>query len=261
MIMKRFPYILLIALTLLSACSLGGVPESIAPATPTNTSPPTDTPSPTDTPTPEPTATPDVTATAAAKATETAANVLAVLDKELKTDDIAYQDGYLLWQQTAPFRISLSGPDEEIQLIEDGPTAGNFIFKSDVTWEATGLLICGVIFRSGENIDQDRQYRFSYLRLSGLPAWSIDFFDKGFHKNTPSDVRFSDALDLRNGANNTFILVAKDGEFTVYINGLREGRFFDYSEQSLEGAFGFLAGQDSGRGSCEFENSWVWSLD
>lgn len=259
--MKRFPYILLLALTLLSACSLGGAQDSAAPATPTNTSPPTDTPSPTDTPTPEPTATPDVTATAAAKATETAADVLAELDKELKNDDIAYQEGHLLWQQTASFRISLSGPDDETQLIEESLTAGNFIFKSDVTWEATGLLICGAVFRSGNNIEQDRQYRFSYLRLSGLPAWSIDFFDNGFYKNSPSDVRFSGALDLGNGASNTFIIVAKDEQFTIYINGLREGRFFDYSKQSVEGAFGFLAGQDSGRGSCEFENSWVWSLD
>jgi hypothetical protein len=260
--MKRFPYFALILLLFLTACALPGLgaPATATPV-PTNTSLPTDTPAPTDTPTPEPTATPDVTATTAAKATESASDVLAELDKELQDDEIAYQNGRLLWKQTKPFQISLSGPSDEIQIIEKGLTAANFIFKSDVTWEATGLLVCGAAFRSESNIEQGRQYRFSYLRLSGLPAWSISFLDKGFFKNSPSDVRFSAALDLGNGATNTFMIVAKDDQFIVYINGLREGRFFDYSKQSLEGTFGFLAGQDSGKGKCEFENSWVWSLD
>jgi hypothetical protein len=29
----------------------------------------------------------------------------------------------------------------------------------------------------------------------------------------------------------------------------------------MDGAFAFLAVQESGTGSCEFENSWIWSLD
>lgn len=260
--MKRFPYLALILVLFLNACALPALGAVASPTSvPTNTSLPTDTPAPTDTSTPEPTATPDVTATTAAAATQTAADVLAELEKELQDDDIAYQEGHLLWKQSAPFRISLSGPDTEIQLVQDGLSAANFIFKSDVTWEATGLLICGAAFRAETNIEQGRQYRFSYLRLSGLPAWSIDLFDRGFFKNSPSDTRFSAALDLGNGETNTFMIVALDDQFTVYINGLREGRFFDYSKQRLEGTFGFLAWQDSGKGNCVFENSWVWSLD
>lgn len=260
--MKRFPYLALVLLLFLNACALPGLSAAASPTSaPTNTPLPTDTPAPTATSTPEPTATPDVTATTAAAATETAADVLAELEQELQDDDIAYQEGRLLWRQSAPFRISLSGPDAEIQLAEEGLTAANFIFKSDVTWEATGLLVCGAAFRSEPNIEQGRQYRFSYLRLSGLPAWSIDLFEEGFYKNSPSDTRFSAALDLGNGETNTFMIVVLDDQFTVYINGLREGRFFDYSKQRLDGTFGFLAWQDSGRGKCEFENSWVWSLD
>ncbi len=260
--MKPFPYFALVSLLFLNACALPGLSTAASPTpAPANTSLPTDTPAPTDTPTPEPTATPDVTATSAAKATESATDVLAELEQELQGDEVAFQEGHLLWKQSAPFRISLSGPDTEIQLVEKGLTAANFIFKSDVTWEATGLLICGAAFRSEPNIELGRQYRFSYLRLSGLPAWSIDLFEQGFFKNSPSDTRFSDALDLGNGETNTFILVTMDDYFTVYINGLREGKFFDYSKQRLEGAFGFLAWQDSGRGNCVFENSWIWSLD
>ena len=260
--MKRFSVAVLIVLALAS-CALPGLGPAATPTSPppTNTAEPTSTPLPTATSTPEPTATPNVTATAAAQATETASAVLEELDKELKGDDIDYKNGHLLWLQSSPFRISLSGPDEEAQLIDENLTAANFIFKSEVKWEATGLLICGAVFRSGENLEQSKQYRFAYLRLSGLPAWFIDFYDKGKFKNSPTDTRFSDALDLGNGRTNTFIIVAKDEQFTVYINGLREGRYFDYSQQSLEGAFGFLASQDSGKGSCEFKDSWIWSLD
>lgn len=34
-----------------------------------------------------------------------------------------------------------------------------------------------------------------------------------------------------------------------------------YSKQRMDGDFGFFARQDAGNGYCEFENSWVWSLE
>jgi hypothetical protein len=262
MTMKRILVLVLITLLLLTACVLPGL-SPVATPTPqaTNTAEPTFTPLPTETSTPEPTATPNVTATAAAHATENAAGVMAELDKHLKNSDVQYKDGHLLWQQTKSFSINLSGPSYEIQKIEEDITAGNFIFKSEITWEASGWLICGTVFRSEPDLQKGRQYQFVYLRLSGLPAWAIEFHEFGFYKNSPSDTRTSAAVDLANGATNTVIVVARDESFEVFINRNREGRYFDYSKQRMEGAFGFLASQDSGKGSCEFENSWVWSLD
>jgi hypothetical protein len=262
MTMKRFSVLVLIMLLLLNACALPGVsPVATATFAPTNTPEPTFTPLPTETSTPEPTATPDVTATAAAQATESAAGVMAELDKYLRNSNVEYKDGHLLWQQTNSFTINLSGPAREIQQIEDEITAGNFIFKSDITWEASGWLICGTVFRSEPDVQKGRQYQFVYLRLSGLPAWAIEFHEFGFYKNSPSDTRTSGAVDLANGATNTVIVVAQDESFEVFINRTREGKYFDYSKQRMDGTFGFLASQDSGKGSCEFENSWVWSLD
>ncbi len=261
--MKRLPVFVLI-IVLLSACTLPGLsPAATAtlPPQPTNTPEPTSTPLPTETSTPEPTATPDTKATAAAQATEGAAGVVAELDKYLKNSEVDYKDGHLLWQQDKSMTINLTGPSYEIQPIDDDVTAGNFIFKSDITWEASGWLICGTVFRSEPDLLKGRQYQFVYLRLSGLPAWAIEFHEFGFYKNSPSDTRTSGAVDLANGATNTVIIVAQDESFEVFINRTREGKYFDYSKQRMEGAFGFLASQDSGKGSCEFENSWVWSLD
>ena len=262
--MQRFLYITLIVSVLLTACgSLPGADPTATstPVPPTNTLEPTFTPLPTDTPTPLPTSTPDAAATQGASATKTADGVLAELDKYLGDDSgVSYQDGQLTWQQNERFSLNLKGPDNGFLAIED-LEAGDFIFKADVTWEATGLLVCGAVFRSEPDLSKGKQYLFSYLRLSGLPAWSIEVNEFGRFKNTVSDFRTSGALDLANGSTNRFIIVAQDNEFTVYINRTREGRFYDNSKQRSQGMLGFFGAQDSGNGTCEFENAWVWSLD
>jgi len=263
--MKRFPCIALLVLILATlACGVPGAsPEPTATATtqPSDTPMPTNTTLPTDTATPLPTATPDVAATAAVQATQGAEGVLSELDGLLNDTDIPYKDGHLLWQQSKPLNIKLSGPDTSIKEIDKSISAKNFIFKSEVTWEASGILLCGAVFRSEDNIEKGKQYQFLYLRLSGLPAWAIEVDEFGKFKNSPTKTKFSDALDLSNGSTNTFILAVQDDNFTVYINNIRQGKYFDFSKQRTEGIFGVVGWQDSGQGNCEYKNSWVWSLD
>ncbi|HAV78390.1 MAG TPA: hypothetical protein DCX53_13665 [Anaerolineae bacterium] len=261
--MKRFPYFALVILiiTMLACAVPGASPEPKATAIPSDPPEPTSTPLPTDTATPHPTATPDAAATSAVRATQGADDALTELDGLLGDTDIPYKDGHLAWQQDASINIKLTGPDYQKAEIDENLTAGNFILKSDVTWEATGILICGAVFRSEPNIEDGKQYQFMYLRLSGLPAWAIEVHEFGSYKNSPTGSKTSGALDLRNGATNQFVLVVQDDNFTIYLNGVRQGRYFDYSKQRTDGSFGFLGLQDSGNGLCEFENSWVWSLD
>lgn len=259
--MKRSLYFACFLLILVNACS--AIP-ALAPATPTPTSTltftPTFTPLPTETPTLTPTSTPDTTATAAAQATETSDAVLAELDKIIKDGEVAYKDGHLAWKQVKPMEVTLSGPGADYIEVDRDLTAGNFILKTDVTWEASGIILCGVIFRSEPNIETGKQYKLVYLRLSGLPAWDIEFFDIGRFKNSPTKTQFSNAIDQSNGATNQLVLVAQEEQFTVYINRARQGRFFDYSKQRMDGNIAFQAAQDSGKGHCQFENSWLWVL-
>jgi len=260
--MNRFPHIgLLLVFIFLTAC--GGIPMLNPTATlaPTDTPQPTLTPLPTDTATPMPTSTPDGTATAAAKATGVAQTGLGELDELLQELDVQYKDGHLAWQQSKPLSIELSGPDDQVLAVDDTLTSGNFILKSDVTWTASGIILCGAAFRSEPDLEKGKQYRFIFLRLSGLPAWEIDVFEFGQYRNSPTDTKFSGALDQGNGATNQFVLVAQDDQFNLFINQHHEGRFFDFSKQRTQGSFAFLGFQDSGKGTCEFENSWVWTLD
>jgi hypothetical protein len=263
--MKRFSYLSLLVIVLFTACSGVSAPptETATPVRPTDTQPPpTDTPEPTPTFTQTPTSTPNATATAAAQATQSAASVLSELDVLLAESDVPYKEGHLLWQQTESLSIDMSGPqDDNFRELSGNPSVGNFIFKSDVTWNASGIIICGAIFRSEPDLEKGKQYQFYFYRLSGLPAYFIDVYEFDNFKNTITDARFSDELDVSNNAINQFVLVAQDNQFNVYLNGKRQSRYFDDSKQRSEGIFAFLAWQDSGQGSCKFENSWIWALN
>lgn len=259
--MHRFLYFALLTLILLSAC--GGIP--LASPTASQTPLPSNTPQPTASQTPlptsTPTATPDITATAAANATLAADDVISDLDKVLGDSGIPYQDGHLAWKQDEPLNIKMTGPDQGFVAIAENLTAEDFILKADVTWDATGLMVCGAIFRSEHDLDQGKQYQFMFLRFSGLPAWAIEVHEFGQFRNSPTKTKFSDALDLDNGATNEFILAVEDDHFTLYLNKARQGTYYDYSKQRAEGSFGFLGAQQSGDGNCKFENSWIWTLD
>ena len=262
--MKRSAYFALFVLMLATlACGTSTVnPEPTAALIEASATPePTDTPHPSDTPMKMSTATPDVEATTAARATESAADVVSELDRLLDNSDVTYQDGHLAWQQADRMSIQMSGPDFAVLGIDDELTAGDFIFKSDVTWEATGLIFCGAVFRSEPSLEDGKQYQFVFLLLSGLPAWTIEVHEFGYFKNSPTNVKTSNALDLANGVTNQFILVAQDDNFTLYLNRVRQGTYYDYSKQRESGSIGFLGYQDSGQGECRFGNSWVWSLD
>jgi len=259
--MHRFLYFALLMAVLLSAC--GGSPLAI----PTSTPLPSHTPQPTasqtalPTSTSTPTATPDSTATAAANSTLAADEVISDLGKVLADSGIPYEDGHLAWQQDKVFNIKMTGPDQGFIGVAEDLTAQDFILKSDVTWDATGLMVCGAIFRSEADLDKGKQYQFMFLRFSGLPAWAIEVHEFGQFRNSPTKTKFSDALDLGNGATNEFLLAVEDDHFTLYLNKVRQGTYYDYSKQRAEGSFGFLGAQQSGDGNCKFENSWIWVLE
>jgi hypothetical protein len=256
--MKRIQYLISFVLLLIMAC--GMAPEIIPTTTPLPEPTSTSTPAPTDTPAPTPTATRDVAATAAAQQTQTAGNVLGELDRVLGETNIPYKEGKLAWSEEKPITVILNGPQRDYVPVDEKLSFRNFVLKSDVTWTASGIIICGAIFRSEASFEQGKQYQFLYMRFSGLPAWSIEFHEFGRPKNSITSVQYSDSINQKNSATNQVMLVAQDGEFTVYINGARQGRFIDYSQQRTEGFTAFLGFQDSGKGKCIFENSWVWEL-
>lgn len=265
---KRITLIVLITI-LTSGCQTGlsaldqaatMVAETVAAYPPTATSTTVPASLPTDTPKPLPTAEPIMELTT----TVEAASVLSELDVHVGTNSgVPYQDGYLEWRQTEPVTISMSGPQKDVgilQSIADDVDPENFIFKSKVTWNATGVLICGLAFRGEPDLYDGKQYQFYFYRFSGLPLYKIDVYEFGRFKNTISDEKYSEGINDDNGAANEFVLIAQNNQFTVYINGKHQGDFYDSSKQRKDGFLAFLAWQDSGKGDCTFEDSWVWTI-
>ena len=261
---------------LLTGCA--GTPaapvETTAPASPSATPipptatavPPTATLTVEPTLTPEPTvtatATPNKTATAHAEATQTAEVVITAIGKELKTVGLSTDTGYLLWAQDEPVEIALDSYGQTLfEPFGDSQTASDFVLKTDVTWESTGgLAICGLFFRSDTNFEEGKQYQYRMLRLSGLPAWAISYYQNGEFSKDISQVRTNGAINQDQGSTNKIILIAEGEMFTLYINDVRVGSFYDYSKNKMEGTFAFLAVQKSGETTCKFTDSWVWAL-
>jgi hypothetical protein len=265
---KHVAFIILSTM-LISGCQTGPsaleeastmVAETVSARPLTATPAPASTPLPADTPIPLPTAEPIIALTT----TVEAAGVLSELDVYVGTKSgVPYQDGYLAWRQVEPVTINMTGPQKDagiLQAIAEDFNPTNFIFKSKVTWNASGILICGLTFRSEPDLNKGKQYQFYFYRLSGLPAYYIDVYEFGRFKNTISGEKYSDGIDSENDAANDFVLIAQNDQFTVAINGKQQGHFYDSSKQREDGFLAFLAWQDSGKGSCTFEDSWLWII-
>jgi hypothetical protein len=229
--------------------------------TPTDTPMPTDTATPVPTDTPVPTETPDRTATAAVIATESAAVVLAQIQKDLEPYNLTLDEGQLVWQSNGPTEISMNSYGEMLyKELEPPLKLGNFIAKFDITWSSTsGLAGCGMIFRADKNLSEGAQYQFVTLRLSGAPGWDIEYWNYGAWDHTVTGkVKFSDLINLEQNSTNSYIIQIVGDEFSVYANGGRMGTF--YSTKQAEGTMAVLGWQESGETTCKFDNVWVWEL-
>ncbi len=239
------------------ACSFSG-------STPTEEPPPTDTavPEPVSTDTPEPTSTPDLAATEAANATQAAEEVIGEIQKTVEDYeiDVDLENGYVGWVQEEPVTISLSEYGAgDYEPIWEGHEFGNFILRSNVSWDSSGWAICGFFFRSEKDFEKGDQYLFAAIRFSGLPIYWIEYWENGDFVYSPiGRGRSNKAIDLDQGATNEYILFARGGTLSAYANGTRLTNA-DISKRQ-EGEFAFVGMQESGETECKFEDTWIYVL-
>ena len=255
------PFFLLAGLILLVGLACGTVttPTAQPPIQIQPTQPPPVQIQPTPLPTPTPTDTPIPTPTPYLAATQMAERTTNVIAQMVKFD-LSTDTGHLGWYQTEPVAIRLNGFGNEYEPFAENVDVSDFALYTEVTWKTDSWPICGLWFRSDKTYKQGEQYRFYFLRISGLPAWDIEYWKNDKWITTVTDkIRYSDTLDLDDGATNKFLLVAEENKFTVYINGHKEGNYFDWSERLSSGRFAFTANQDSGDTTCTFANTWLWT--
>ncbi|MBL8095936.1 MAG: hypothetical protein JNL73_17300 [Anaerolineales bacterium] len=234
-------------------------------ATATKTAVPTDTPEPTatatETPRPTATATPNVKATAAARVTATVEAALPAIDDILEDYGFSTNAGHLGYLH-GPFKVTVDTYGEENHQT-DYPDVKfhNFVLHTDVTWNtASGLAGCYIVYRADGDLYKGKQYRMLTIRLQGLPLWGVGAFSNQYGDALLEDAYLPDGrIEDTQGSTNKYVIVAEDTKFTFYANGERLGTLVNSKYD--EGAIAFGALQESGKTTCEFKNTWVWSLD
>ena len=234
------------------------VPTDTATPVPTATATNTPLPTPTDTATATPTQ--DLTATALAVAKQTedviSAGAISLMDEY----GIAHDQGVLAFYGTAPTSMTINTYNtyDYLFVYSQDTVLTNFILGGDVTWESTsGLALCGFLFRSDESVEE--YYRFVTIRLTGVPAWDLDYWNFGdYQASMTGRNNTNSAINQKNGATNTYILVVDGESFTGYVNGKRLGVVS--ITKLTKGAAAFYIYQESGETTCTFDNWWVWTL-
>lgn len=257
------------------ACSLSA-PDPTPTARPTDTAvPPSDTPEPTATDTAEPTATNtpeptatetltpsptiDLAATAAFEETEAVGALLGTIDQTLSQYGYSVSEGSLGFAGTEPIALSVvSFGTIVFEPIAEAREFSNFAISMDITWDSTsGLAGCGLIFRSEPDLVGGAQYMFRTLRLSGLPAWTVEQWDFGQFQSTLR-TEPNDAIDLDSGSTNNFVIIADGNTLTIYANGERLTGLT--ISQLTTGRMAVLTWQESGETTCLYDNYWIWEL-
>jgi hypothetical protein len=279
--MKRIFLLIIIILYLVTGCS--GTPSPTPTPAPTNTPIPSDTPTliPTDTPvptsthtatsTPSPTPTetatptPDLAETEAAeaaiqaKATNDA--IRGVIAAELESYEIDPDLGDLVYFNDEAVSLMVNQYDSSFfDELAGSQSFQDYVMGLDMTWESTGGLAgCGIHFH-GENFLNGAYYAFRTLRFSGLPAWTVLFIDDNEVKfSAIGDLRFSNAIDLRQDSTNHYVIVSQDRLATLYANSKRLG-VIDLTKRD-KGKLAFEVFQESGETTCTVERMWIWSLE
>lgn len=235
-------------------------PQPTTEQLPTDTPIPSDTPEPTKTTTPTSSSTPDRTATAGSKSTQTAAVLLDDIDAELQMINLSTDQGFLGWSSIMPVSLTVDTYLEDRSwVIEPDQTFADFVLKTDVTWlSSSGLAVCGIVFRAEDDLEDGAQYKFVTIRLSGLPAWEVDYYKYGQVQSTVLG-GMSSAISQEQGSTNRFILVAQGNKITIYANRARLGSVTN--SILSEGLLAFYVLQESGETTCMFSDSWLWVLD
>jgi hypothetical protein len=266
------------AVIVLSACFAGCsaiAPQATATPLPTGTPQPTATasPSPTETATPSPsptatstatptrTATPDRTATAAVEATQTMADIMDEVNSYLEPAGFSTEGGQLGWVSDGPTILRLTEYNTHSwEPLANGKSFKDFALKADVTWNSTsGLALCGFWFR-GQSLDKDAEhYSFEALRLSGLPLWSLEYWNYNYIvSHLTGNPRASPEINQENGSTNEYLFIAQGNILYIFVNGESLGKVT--INRLREGNVTFYIRQESGETNCIFDNAWLWEL-
>jgi hypothetical protein len=258
---------LLVMLSVLqTGCGLSAPKPTVTPTatntplptvTATPTPLPTATETPTQTPTFTPTVTPNRTATAEVKATGTAQAAVDLIKPVLTKYGIKDGEGHLGYFDPKPVQLEVESYNSDNPAFLGEDTYKDFVFQTEVNWESSsGFAGCGVMFRSDTDTKQGPRYEMDIMRLQAAPAWQALILEYGQFKNLGHG--FDGVISDKQGGRNVLTVIAIGANFKMYVNDKKMTEI-DY-QKLMDGHIGVLAWQESGKTTCIFSNSWIWTL-
>lgn len=90
---------------------------------------------------------------------------------------------------------------------------------------------------------------------------TYDFALKPADKNFPTILDSGNiwSLNTQNGEMNTLVLVGRDDQFDLYVNGRYLKQFRDSTY--TDGGVSILLHNDTGKTACSFYDVWLWALE
>jgi hypothetical protein len=245
------------------------VDVALAPTnTPTNTptEAPTETNTPTATQTDTPTHTPTITPTA--PPVDTLSNFPDSIRYGSPEEVVAQlgvsSDNGNLSSEFDEMRIDNSEDDNWLRWErfggEDPFIYDNFIAGTTINWGpgATDDQ-CGFLFRESDPDNDEDTFDFYTIQINrDGTLWLERRIEDEWQESL-----YGDGATINDGRNeeNTMVLVAIGGSFSVYVNGELAGEFTDATLP--EGNVGVLGGtfENSEETYCDFTDAWIWELD
>jgi hypothetical protein len=144
--------------------------------------------------------------------------------------------------------------------LRDDTSFSDFVLRADVKWESTsGLATCGFWFRGWSSDKDSEHYLFKALHLSGLPAWSVDYWRfNRVQSSLTGNPRTSPKINQDQGSTDVYMFIAEGNVLSIFINGESLGQVT--INRLTEGIVAFYASQESGETTCTFDNARLWDL-
>jgi hypothetical protein len=192
------------------------------------------------------------------------ASAVAPIETELQSYGIDPTQGRVGWIHP-PITIEIEGYLQhgyDNQFIET--VAADFVVAADITWNTQyGSTGCGYVVRSDGNEEAFNQYLIIATRGAEGHVGFIVQRDGEISIDESEDI-YANGIDplfeWQNDTTNRIVVVGQGDLFTIYTNGTKIG------EQTIEAGFekgfvAFVALNESGYTTCQYDNAWLWLMD
>jgi hypothetical protein len=160
-----------------------------------------------------------------------------------------YSEGYMQYEYESDYLATV---------VQD------FVLAADITWNTDyGSTGCGFVLRSDGKEEALNQYLVIATRFGNGRVGFAIMEDGNVLTNEITDIyatQHDPLFDWQNDSTNRLAVVGRGNTFTIYTNGTLIGEVTP-SRVYERGFVAFVALNESGTTTCQFDNAWLWHIN